>query len=310
VKKFRTGFTTRRLIGTTALVAIGLVAGNVASSFADSKNQIISSCVNRKSGDMRYLSKGSCKRTELMISWNVQGLSGPSGIEGQQGLQGPRGPAGENGPIGPNGLSGPTGPAGLTGALGPMGLAGADGQPGPAGAVGPMGPQGADGASQTVLSNSLRSGTGIPSSSLGVDGDFYIDTSSTKIHGPKSGGSWPVGVSIVGPVGAAGLNGEDGLNGTNGTNGAPGANGTNGLNGTNGANGAPGTVLLGSSFYVVSHYQMNGTHSALCRTGDVATGGGIGGYAAANYPVTNASDVPIGWRGDEDFVYAVCLDLP
>jgi hypothetical protein len=88
-----------------------------------------------------------------------------------------------------------------------------------------------------------------------------------------------------------------------------GAKGADGINGTNGTDGAQGTVLLASKFYVVSHYQMNGWHTASCNAGDVATGGGttpMGG----NYPETNASGVPTKWTSEQDNVYVVCLDLP
>lgn len=38
--------------------------------------------------------------------------------------------------------------------------------------------------------NSFRSGTGAPSSGLGMDGDFYLDLSTWNLYGPKTGGSW------------------------------------------------------------------------------------------------------------------------
>ena len=33
--------------------------------------------------------------------------------------------------------------------------------------------------------NTIRSGSGVPSVSLGTDGDFYIDLKSMNIYGPK-----------------------------------------------------------------------------------------------------------------------------
>jgi hypothetical protein len=77
------------------------------------------------------------------------------------------------------------------------------------GGIGPEGPQGPAGTD----GKTVRSGAGSPSTSLGVDGDFYIDTSNNLIYGPKTGGSWGSGTSIVGPVGptgATGAAGEDG----------------------------------------------------------------------------------------------------
>ncbi|WP_146617779.1 hypothetical protein [Rhodoplanes serenus] len=56
----------------------------------------------------------------------------------------------------------------------------------------------------------MRYGAGAPSSGLGVDGDFYIDTNTDTLHGPKASGAWPAGTSLVGPPGPqgpAGING-------------------------------------------------------------------------------------------------------
>ena len=47
----------------------------------------------------------------------------------------------------------------------------------------------------------VRNGVIDPTNGVGVDGDFFINTVSNKIFGPKSG-SWPVGVSLIGPTGA------------------------------------------------------------------------------------------------------------
>jgi hypothetical protein len=37
----------------------------------------------------------------------------------------------------------------------------------------------------------VLSGSGAPDSSVGKDGDFYIDTSANMLYGPKAGGNWP-----------------------------------------------------------------------------------------------------------------------
>ena len=46
----------------------------------------------------------------------------------------------------------------------------------------------------------LRNGTVDPTSE-GVDGDFYINTTSNEIFGPKTGGAWGTGTSLIGPAG-------------------------------------------------------------------------------------------------------------
>ncbi len=48
----------------------------------------------------------------------------------------------------------------------------------------------------------------------GVDGDFYIETSTNTIYGPKLAGAWSKGTSLIGPVGLNGINGNTVLNGT------------------------------------------------------------------------------------------------
>ncbi len=74
------------------------------------------------------------------------------------------------------------------------------GAQGPAGAAGPAGDDGATGAD----GKTVRNGSGAPSSGLGVDGDFYIDTTADAIYGPKTAGAWGSATSLIGPTGATG----------------------------------------------------------------------------------------------------------
>lgn len=60
---------------------------------------------------------------------------------------------------------------------------------------GNAGDPGADGHS--VLSGSIP-----PTNSVGANGDFYINTSTWTIYGPKAAGVWPSGHSLIGPGGA------------------------------------------------------------------------------------------------------------
>lgn len=71
----------------------------------------------------------------------------------------------------------------------------------PAG-VSMKGPDGADGAD----GNTILSGSGAPSNTLGVDGDFYYDTASANnlFYGPKTGGVWGAPVSLKGNDGQVG----------------------------------------------------------------------------------------------------------
>lgn len=68
-------------------------------------------------------------------------------------------------------------------------------------AIGPQGDPGTPGPTGQT-GNGILNGSGAPSDSLGNDGDFYLDTVDYDIYGPKTGGTWGAGVSIVGPAGA------------------------------------------------------------------------------------------------------------
>ena len=96
--------------------------------------------------------------------------------------------------------------------------------------------------------NTIRSGKGAPSSSLGGDGDFYIDLSTFNFYGPKSNGRWPAPTSLRGPAGTNGIPGAAGTNGAAGSAATAseksGPIGLQGLTGETGAQGVPG--LAGS----------------------------------------------------------------
>jgi len=137
------------------------------------------------------------------------GATGATGVAGEAGQPGFAGATGATGPVGATGADGTTGAtgevgergfAGVTGSAGPVGATGATGEVGergPAGATGAIGATGASGSSQqyTVLG-----GVGPPNSSLGVDGDFFIDTATAQIYGPRSSGSWGSPATITGPI--------------------------------------------------------------------------------------------------------------
>lgn len=58
--------------------------------------------------------------------------------------------------------------------------------------------------------NTLLSGAGAPGSGVGVNGDFYINTTNSTIYGPKTAGAWGSGTSLVGATGATGPTGPIG----------------------------------------------------------------------------------------------------
>jgi len=132
----------------------------------------------------------------------------------------------------------------------------------------------AAGRTSTAAINTILNGKGAPSNTLGINGDFYIDTRSLLISGPKANGKWPAARSlqgangtngsdgrngsdaksvstasaVAGPAGPQGERGEKGIDGVAGSSGAAGvagtagATGAQGPTGSNGNNGAPGLV--------------------------------------------------------------------
>ncbi len=106
------------------------------------------------------------------------------------------------------------------------------------GSNGTNGSNGVNGANGTN-GNTIISGTVNPTTQ-GVNGDYYINTATNTLFGPKTAGVWGSGTSIIGPAGT---------NGTNGTNGAPGANGVNGYSVLNGTSN-PTTQGVNGDFYI------------------------------------------------------------
>ena len=153
--------------------------------------------------------------------------------------------------------------------------AGSQGPAGPAGATGPQGPQGIQGltganGSDGANGKTVSYGTSNPATSTGVDGDFYINTATNTLFGPKVSGAWPTGVSLVGPTGATGAAGPTGATGATGPTGPTGAQGIQGLTGATGPQGATGPAPSGTGIVTVSSgtLQTPGTLS-----GDVTTTG-------------------------------------
>lgn len=75
--------------------------------------------------------------------------------------------------------------------------------------IGTNGTNGIDG----VDGNTIICGSTAPDNALGINSDVYLDTTSWIIYAPKSGGVWPVGVSIIGATGPPGADGANGIDG-------------------------------------------------------------------------------------------------
>jgi len=98
--------------------------------------------------------------------------------------------------------------------------------------------------------NTILNGKGAPSTAVGIDGDFYIDSAALSIYGPKTLGRWPAPSSLKIPVPVvtdskggsvtAVTIGEKGEKGATGATGAVGAIGPQGIQGTQGSQGTQG----------------------------------------------------------------------
>ena len=123
------------------------------------------------------------------------GSAAQQGPTGPQGPMGPQGLVGLPGPVGPMGTVGTPGPQGQAGALGPQGPAGQQGSVGLTGSAGPAGVNG-----KTILNGATN-----PGSNIGTDGDFYFNTTTNQIFGPRTSALWGTGINFAGAAGAAGL---------------------------------------------------------------------------------------------------------
>jgi hypothetical protein len=169
----------------------------------------------------------SCPAVIKVVTPGPPGATGPAGPAGlgsawQQGEGAPPGGLGSDGDFYLNTTNGDIYGPKTAGAWGSVIFNIAEGQQGPVGptgATGATGPAGADG-------RTLLSGTSAPASGTGEDGDFFINTNGSILYGPKAGGVWPGGVSIVGPAGATGATGPVGPTGATGATGPAGADAT------------------------------------------------------------------------------------
>jgi Chaperone of endosialidase len=188
---------------------------------------------------------------------------------------------------------------------GPPGPPGPIGPPGVSHTPGPPGPQGERG-------NTVLYGAEDPALSVGKDGDFYINTATNFIFGPKLG-AWPGGTSLIGPQGPKGDIGLTGAQGDTGPQGAPGLDGADGntvLYGTAdpvAANGVDGDFYINT----VSHFMFGPKQSGAWPAGGSMVGpqGPMGpeGVASsviiADTPPVGAPDGAMWWESDQGVLY-------
>jgi hypothetical protein len=136
--------------------------------------------------------------------------------------------------------------------------------------------------------NTILSGKGVPSASIGIDGDFYLDKTGLNLYGPKTSGKWNIPASLrgpVGPQGPVGIAGKDGLKATSssttglvGPKGDTGLQGLTGIAGATGPQGATGSTGSsgGGSTGAPGSNGSNGTNGLPGAKGETGTAGSPG----------------------------------
>lgn len=207
---------------------------------------------------------------------------------------------------------------------GPIGPAGPAGTTGATGATGAVGATGADGTK-------IYSGTVVPAATLGANGDFYLNTATSMLYGPKTAAGWGTATNLIGATGATGATGVAGskiLSGTGVPAASVGSNGDYYLDPANylfygpkasgawpvpinlkGAKGDPGTAnVIYSDWVTPSTYTKTTIFGTVYFTADIAASkvtqaildqgtvivyGKLNGYNPVIWPTDQVANLPI-----------------
>ena len=182
----------------------------------------------------------------------------------------------------------------------------------------------------TKVVNTILNGVGIPSKKLGINGDFYIDTKSLVLYGPKINGAWKNSTSLkqaevksvttvigeagaigdkgatgntgatgsVGLTGAAGIKGLDGAKGSTGLTGATGSTGLTGATGLAGAAGIKGDAGTAGAAGAAGVAGASGAAGVKGDTGLTGSAGAAGGQGVKGDPGTDGAPGGQGVKGD------------
>ena len=175
-----------------------------------------------------------------------------------------------------------------------LGAQGAAGAIGLTGATGLSGKDGIDGKDGKTLWNGVID----PESTWGAPGDVFINSATQTLFGPKNlDGTWPAGVSMIGPKGEQGLTGLTGATGPQGPGGASGGSGPAGAAGPAGPAGPAGAAGITAPVVTGADCIPPAT-SCTYKIGDTGPGGGLiffvdyfNQYAGLNY----LEAAPQGW---------------
>lgn len=167
-------------------------------------------------------------------------------------------------------------------------------------------PSFAAGRTNQSIANTVLNGRGAPTAKTGINGDFYIDTLTFNIYGPKVKNRWPAPINLRGPAGSDGRDGDKGSSSTGaegargpkgdaGPQGVKGDKGEKGDKGDPGEKGAQGLIgLTGATGPTGAKGETGATGSAGLKgdKGDAGIAGAVGATGA-----TGATG-PAGAKGD------------
>jgi hypothetical protein len=149
------------------------------------------------------------------------------------------------------------------------------------------------GRTANSIPNTILNGIKAPIKSIGINGDFYIDTKNLNIYGPKKNDAWPLPISLRGTAGIAGTDGKTGTPGVAGTDGKTITN-TSSVSGTAGATGSAGVA---------------GATGASGAAGETGTAGASGSAGPAGPPGPAGSTGATGASGASGSLGVVVTDL-
>jgi hypothetical protein len=173
----------------------------------------------------------------------------------------------------------------------------------------------AAGPSTKTVVNTILSGVGAPSKTVGINGDFYIDTKNLNLYGPKTKGVWKISTSqrakevststnivseavATGATGAKGEKGATGEKGPQGPAGVAGARGEVGAQGSAGAAGARGEAGIAGSAGATGPAGARGEAGATGPAGATGARGEAGATGATGARGEVGAQGPAGARGE------------
>lgn len=164
----------------------------------------------------------------------------------------------------------------------------------------------------TTVINTILNGAGVPAKTVGINGDFYIDTKNLNLYGPKTNGVWKVTTSLKlsdtksvataigdpGAIGEKGDKGDKGATGNTGASGIAGLSGATGATGVKGNDGGIGTTGISGAAGSIGATGPAGATGATGLKGDTGLPGAAGSVGATGSPGAAGTAGAAGLKGD------------